>query len=269
MRFTVITPVYNGAKYLEELILSVKNQDYFGEIEHIVINDGSNDANATQNIIDRYPHLIAKSRANLGQYATINEGITMATGEYLVVICADDLFMDNLVFSNVYRVLKERQSVNLIYGRTVRITESGQISDYNPIVIQEPFPKWRFKYQLPLLHCSAFVRRNFLITNNLLFDNINFKYAADWDWLLRITRLTEIEFIDLIISKYRVHANQTTNITSRNILKEEDILVLRKNNSSILLYYLIIYIERIRKAINILRNQGVKSLYKKIVLLIK
>ncbi len=53
---TIITPVYNGAKYIEELILSVKAQDY-PYIEHIIIDDGSDDGGATVAILKRHTHL--------------------------------------------------------------------------------------------------------------------------------------------------------------------------------------------------------------------
>jgi glycosyltransferase involved in cell wall biosynthesis len=268
MIFTVITPVYNGSKYLEEVILSIQNQTYFNNIEHIIINDGSNDGGATQNIIDRYPHLIARSRNNIGQYATINEAMLMATGDFLVIICADDLFYDNHVFEKVYEALMD-SGAEVLYGRTARITEAGDIIEFDGIVIKEPFPKWRFKYQLPLLHCSAFIKRSFLIKNSLYFDHETFRYAADWDWFLRMSLLADFKFLDLIISKYRVHSNQTTNTVGKKALKMEDTLVLKKNGSSILLYYLVINFERLRKAYFLIKEGGFKALYMKVALLIK
>ena len=39
---SIITPVYNGADFIEELILSVKLQDY-PNFEHVIIDDGSED----------------------------------------------------------------------------------------------------------------------------------------------------------------------------------------------------------------------------------
>jgi glycosyltransferase involved in cell wall biosynthesis len=263
--FSVITPVHNGSRYLEELILSVKNQTIIGDIEHIIINDGSNDAGLTQNIIDKYPHLISRSRSNLGQYSTINEGLKMATGDFVVVISADDLFADDIVFANVCAYLKKNKEIDMVYGRSSRITESGDPIQYDGIVIKEPFAKWRFKYQLPLLHCSAFIRKSFLISNNLYFDNLNFKYAADWDLFLRMSKLTEFKFIDIVISKYRIHSKQTTNMTERKVLKAEDILVLKKNNSSIVFYYLLLNFERLRKVIMLFKNRGLKFVCAKIV----
>jgi len=47
---SIITPVYNGADYLEELIQSVLNQNY-PKIEHLIIDDGSQDGGATRRIL--------------------------------------------------------------------------------------------------------------------------------------------------------------------------------------------------------------------------
>ena len=71
---TIITPVYNGAEYLDELIQSVLRQDY-PNIEHLIIDDGSQDGGATVSVLQKYPHLRWWSRENKGQYATMNEGL--------------------------------------------------------------------------------------------------------------------------------------------------------------------------------------------------
>ncbi|MBE3118290.1 MAG: glycosyltransferase, partial [Candidatus Atribacteria bacterium] len=93
---SIITPVYNGAAFIEELILSVQRQDY-PNIEHIIIDDGSRDDGATIAILKRYPHLRWWSRENKGQYATMNEGLEAAKGEFVCFISADDLLTPGAV----------------------------------------------------------------------------------------------------------------------------------------------------------------------------
>ena len=62
---SIITPVYNGAEYLNEMIQSVQRQDY-PNIEHLIIDDGSQDDGATVAILEKYPHLRWWSRENKG-----------------------------------------------------------------------------------------------------------------------------------------------------------------------------------------------------------
>ena len=54
---SIITPVYNGAEYLEELIISVRDHQDYPYIEHIIIDDGSTDDGETVSILKKYPHL--------------------------------------------------------------------------------------------------------------------------------------------------------------------------------------------------------------------
>src|SRR5512142_3060691 len=93
---SMVTPVYNGAEYLEDLIHSVLSQDY-PNIEHIIIDDGSQDSGATVAILRKYPHLHWWSRPNKGQYATMNEGLLAARGDILCFVNADDLVAPNAV----------------------------------------------------------------------------------------------------------------------------------------------------------------------------
>lgn len=75
---SIVTPSFNQAEFIEETILSVKNQDY-PNIEHIVIDGGSSDG--TIDILKKYPHLIWISEPDKGQTDAINKGFRMANGE--------------------------------------------------------------------------------------------------------------------------------------------------------------------------------------------
>jgi glycosyltransferase involved in cell wall biosynthesis len=85
---SIITPVFNGEKHIRECIESVLAQDY-PCIEHIIIDDGSNDSTCI--IISEYPHvtLIKKSRA--GATAARNTGLHNANGQYIKFLDADDI----------------------------------------------------------------------------------------------------------------------------------------------------------------------------------
>lgn len=91
-KVSVIVPVYNTEKYLEEAFSSIQNQS-LSDIEIIVINDGSTDRSAE--IIDRLAksdnriHLFSQS--NQGQSAARNLGMDNASGDYLYFMDSDDL----------------------------------------------------------------------------------------------------------------------------------------------------------------------------------
>ena len=89
-KISIVTPSYNYGNYLEETILSVKNQNY-PNLEHIVIDGGSTDN--TPAVIEQYRHLLtyAVSEKDQGQSDAINKGFAIATGEIFTWINADDM----------------------------------------------------------------------------------------------------------------------------------------------------------------------------------
>ena len=81
---SIVTPVFNGAKWIESCIRSVQNQDY-PKIEHIIVDGESTDG--TLEICRKYPHLVIHSEKDRGQSHAINKGFTMAQGGILAWLC--------------------------------------------------------------------------------------------------------------------------------------------------------------------------------------
>lgn len=95
MRFSIIVPVYNAEKYIEQSIQSVlsqTNQDY----EIVLVNDGSTDRSKIicDEFVQKYPEKIrVLHQENQGQLLTRNNGIQFAKGEYCIFLDADDLLV--------------------------------------------------------------------------------------------------------------------------------------------------------------------------------
>ena len=86
---SIVTPVYNQARYVEDTINSVLNQTY-PQIEYIVINDGSTDESLS--IIDRYRDRVrVVDQPNRGQAATLNRGWSESSGQIFGYLSSDDL----------------------------------------------------------------------------------------------------------------------------------------------------------------------------------
>lgn len=90
MRISVIIPVYNGEKYIAECLGHMARQTY-GDLEVIVVNDGSTDR--TAEIAAKYAVRLI-SQENRGVSAARNAGIDAATGEYVHFMDADDAVND-------------------------------------------------------------------------------------------------------------------------------------------------------------------------------
>lgn len=88
---SIIVPVYNAEKYLEQCVDSIINQTYTN-LEIILVNDGSKDS--SRKICDNYAkndsRIIVIHKANEGVSATRNRGIDIANGSYIMFVDSDD-----------------------------------------------------------------------------------------------------------------------------------------------------------------------------------
>lgn len=105
--FSVIMSIYNVEQYLEEAILSVINQtlNFYDHIQIVLVNDGSPDN--SYKICEKYQKLYPNNiiyiyKENGGVSSARNEGLKIATGEYINFLDSDDYFSKD-AFSKVLK----------------------------------------------------------------------------------------------------------------------------------------------------------------------
>lgn len=93
MKISVIIPVFNGENTIERALQSVAAQDFDGEIEVLITDDGSTDQSIAlaELFFTKFPipHQII-SQQNSGVSKARNEAMKKASGKYLVFLDADD-----------------------------------------------------------------------------------------------------------------------------------------------------------------------------------
>src|SRR3954468_13602980 len=110
---SIVIPAYNHGQYVAEAIDSVLQQDY-ASIDLIVIDDGSADKTAA--VLANYSgRARVMSQANAGQSATINRGWTMARGEVVSYLSADDRLEPKAVTRAVAALERHAEAV-MVYG---------------------------------------------------------------------------------------------------------------------------------------------------------
>lgn len=106
-KVSIVVPIYNVERYLDECVKSIINQT-LKEIEIILVDDGSPDN--CGKIIDDYAktdsRIVAVHQKNSGYSAAVNKGINMAKGEYVGIIESDD-FIEPDMYQLLYEDAKK------------------------------------------------------------------------------------------------------------------------------------------------------------------
>ncbi|MBQ2903049.1 MAG: glycosyltransferase family 2 protein [Clostridia bacterium] len=116
MKFSILVPVYNVEKYLEQCVESLLDQTYKGDYEIILVDDGSTDSSGK--ICDRYaknnPDKIkVVHKKNEGLVSARQAGIEIAVGEYSLFVDSDD-FVDNNLLETVSDCIKRNNNPDMV-----------------------------------------------------------------------------------------------------------------------------------------------------------
>lgn len=128
---SIVIPVYNGARYLAEAIDSALAQTY-EEKEVIVVNDGSTDGGATEEVAKAYGDRIRYfAKKNGGVSTALNKGIEEAGGAYISWLSHDDAYPPDKVKRQIsfLRGLGERAARTIPYGGFVYMDERSVVFD--------------------------------------------------------------------------------------------------------------------------------------------
>ena len=126
MKFSIITPNYNGERFLERTLKSIIRQREDGIDLEIIVVDG-NSSDRSIRILEEYKkditHLIVEEDS--GPANAINKGLSLANGDVVAWLNADDLYFPGAL-KRVRQQFLNRQDVVLCFGRCPIIDENDQ-----------------------------------------------------------------------------------------------------------------------------------------------
>jgi glycosyltransferase involved in cell wall biosynthesis len=207
---SIVTPSYNQAPYLEQTILSILNQSY-KNIEHIVIDGGSNDGSVE--IIKKHESRLAywHSRRDRGFGDAINQGWNKSKGSILSWVNSDDLLSPDAV-QTVVDIFTNHPDVDLVYGNARIIDASGLwLRDFpsEPFDAKKVFTTW----EDPIRQPAAFFRRNVFQRFGGLDET--FHFCIDFEYWVRIWNETKFLHIPEYLASARMHpASKTSTLES-------------------------------------------------------
>ena len=123
-KVSVVIPVRNYARFIAFAIESLLAQDYAGEIEIIVVDDGSTDD--IREILQKYTgRIIYRYVEHKGVAVARNEGISLAKGEIITFLDADDVW-DSSRLRRVVETFNDHPGIGIVFHNFAVIDSSGR-----------------------------------------------------------------------------------------------------------------------------------------------
>ena len=197
---TVLMAVYNGEKYLRPAIDSILSQT-FQNFEFLIINDGSIDE--TVAIIESYCDSrirLVHNTHNLGLVKSLNKGISLAKGEYIARMDADEVCLPER-FEKQLKFLQENPTVGVCgtHARTI-----GDIKTEFKYPIEHDHIRANLLFLCCIVHASVMMRKIVLLDNKLQYDE-QFRHAEDYEFWVRLSKITRLANIPEYLLLHRMH----------------------------------------------------------------
>ncbi len=201
---SIVTPSYQQARYLEETIQSVINQDY-PRIEYLVVDGDSTDG--SQKIIQRYADRITwwVSEPDQGQTDAINKGFSHASGQVYAWLNSDDTYQPGAI-SQAVAYLLEHPEAGLVYGDCDFIDSSGKvIGRFNA---QQTSLRRLQRGGVYIPQQAAFWRAELWKQVGPL--DPSFYFAMDYDLWVRLAQVAEVHYTPQPWANFRLHGDTKT-----------------------------------------------------------
>lgn len=204
MKISVITPVYNGEKFIRRTMDSIHSQKGDFELEHIVCDGQSCDG--TLDILKDYPQARVISRKDGGPFNAINYGMNLATGDIAAWLNADDVYCPGTL-AKVMEYFEKNTQCQWLYGNC-------PIIDANDREIRKMITLYK-----EIIGC--FYSKNILLCENFInqpatFWRLDFwkkvgglksEYKAAWDYelWLKMAEIAPAHHLRCDLANFRRH----------------------------------------------------------------
>lgn len=203
--FSVVTPSYNQAEYIEDTLRSVRNQTYRG-VEHLVFDGGSEDG--TVDVLRRFeeetaddPHYTLEwvSEPDGGQSHAINKGFERASGDVVGWLNSDDVYFYRDTVERMVEAFEARPDVDVLYGDHVEIGREGEIRRVRR-ALDWDYDRLRRSYSIPQ---PATFFRDYVVADRGLDTDLDFSMDLEY-WLYLGQRYT-FEHVPRLVAGNRMY----------------------------------------------------------------
>jgi glycosyltransferase involved in cell wall biosynthesis len=207
---SILTPVYNGEKYIENCLSNVQAQDC-SRAEHIIIDGGSMDGSLdlARQYSQKYPHIRLISEQDRGQSDALNKGIAISRGRILGILNVDDTYEPG-VLNRVLGLLDGLPEPALVVGncnvwdthRQLMLVNKPKKLAFADLLLGQnvnPFP----------VNPSAYFYHKSLHDIIGPYD-VDEHYTMDLDFLLRAVQSAHVHYYDEVWGNFNLHSQTKT-----------------------------------------------------------
>lgn len=222
IKISVVIPVYNVEKYIEECLESVILQQ-LNEIEIICINDSSTDK--SEEIVEKYRKkdkriVLMRNKRNCGLSYTRNIGMSVAKGKYIYFLDSDDMITENALI-NLYETAEKNQLDGIFFDASLLICTSMLEDEVSNQTYQRNGINQEVQSGKKLLH-------QFLKNNNFLSS------VPQQFWNKTFLDKNNISFFNGILHEDELFSFRAISLASRVCYMNKNFYIRRVRDASIM-----------------------------------
>ena len=206
---SVLMPVFNAERYLAEALESILAQT-FRDFEFIVVDDGSTDRSLP--ILQRFAkedfRIKIVSRPNTGIVGALNDGLAVASGEYIARMDADDIALPNRLAIQLHYMETHPEIVAIGSSASMADPSGRPLKDFkactDPQTLRHNIVEIK---DIGVIHPTLMVRRNIL--NRVGGYRQHYNLVEDFDLFFRLLDEGELSNVPEVLLVYRQHQAST------------------------------------------------------------
>lgn len=203
-KLSIITPVFNGIRFIESCIVNVIEQECPG-VEHVIVDGGSTDGTVAiiRRFAESYGHIRWVSEKDRGQSDAMNKGVRLAGGAILGFLNVDDYYEPGALHEAI-DLIKGLPEPSLLVGNCQVWGDDGKLLNVNKpahLEITQLLTADESRFPFPV-NPSAYYYHKSLHDIIGMYDTSE-HYALDIDFILRAATYVTPVYIDRLFGNYR------------------------------------------------------------------
>ena len=213
---SVCIPAYNNAEYIGETIESILAQTH-DNLELIIVDDNSKDD--TYKVISEYAAKDSRvhvyhNEENLGMSGNWSYCLKLSRGDYIKLVCADDLLAPNLLEREL-QIFEENPGIVLVNSDTQLIDLNGRNKGFYKRYIKKGRTPGKKIIKRGFFSRDLFGAPQANTFPREVYEQVGdfsseFTYIVDYDFFIRIAKLGDVYVLREALNGFRVRSDSNT-----------------------------------------------------------